>query len=382
MKITCNREKLLQAFQAVAAVAPTRSPKPILQNVKLEVSEPSSPPADGESAGAPATLIATDLEVGIRHTVEGVEVEVPGAVVLPVSRFGSILRESSDATFRIETDGQKTIIRGERSTFNLPSESPSEFPPVASFDESAYYQMPARLLKEMIRRTIFATDNESSRYALGGVKMELDEGNLIAIGTDGRRLAKMQGPIESVGDPAPLGDATIIPSRSLQLMDRTLADDAQVHIAVRQSEVLVSTGTAIISTRLLEGRFPRWRDVFPQRNDSSEIELTVGPFFSAVRQAAIVTSDESRGIDFTFGGGSLLLAGQAAEVGESRVEMPIAYGGDPITIKLDPRYLVDFLKTLDAEKSFTFDLVDSDAAAVAKVDDGYGYVLMPLAQDS
>ena len=111
MKITCNREKLLHAFQTVAAVAPARSPKPILQHVKLEVSP------------ATATLMATDLEVGIRYEVSGIEVDAAGAAVLPVARFGSILRESSDATFRIESDGEGTTIRGERSQFKLSSEN-------------------------------------------------------------------------------------------------------------------------------------------------------------------------------------------------------------------------------------------------------------------
>lgn len=381
MKITCNRELLLQAFQTVQAVAPSRSPKPILQSVKLEVGEGRT---SEDSSGAPATLLATDLEVSIRHAVDGVDTETPGAVMLPVGRFGSILRESSDATFRIETDGQKTVIRGERSTFNLPSENPVEFPPIPGFEaEDACFKVPARLLKEMIRRTIFATDNESSRYALGGVKFETDDaGGLIAVGTDGRRLARMQGPIEVIGEPTGLGDATIVPSRSLQLIDRVLAaDEETVRMAIRSSELIVASRRATVSTRLLEGRFPRWRDVFPQRSDSVKIELTVGPFFTAVRQAAIVTSDESRGVDFTFGEGVLVLSGSAAEVGESRIELPIAYDGSPIVITLDPRFLIDFLKTLDAETPFTIDLVDSDAAAVASVEDGYGYVVMPLARD-
>lgn len=372
MKITCDREKLLAAFQSVAAVAPARSPKPILQNVKLEVTE-----------GGTASLSATDLEVSIRREVEGVEAESPGSVLLSVTRFGAILRESSDTTFRLETDGVKTLIRGERSRFNLPTENPAEFPAPAAFGADAYYQVPTRLLKEMIRRTIFATDNESSRYALGGVKFEIsDAGRLIAVGTDGRRLAKMEGPVEKIGEAAPVGDSTIVPTRSLQLVDRTLVDDeAPTRFAVRANDAVFATTASVLSTRLLEGRFPRWRDVVPTRSSSVKIEVPVGPFYAAVRQAAIVTSDESRGVDFTFGEGSLVLAGQAAEVGESHVEMPVAYDGAKIEITLDPRYLIDFLKTLDPERSFTLDLVDSDAAALALTDDGYTYVLMPLAKD-
>ena len=177
MKVTCDREQLLAAFQTAAAVAPARSPKPILQNVKLEVAENS------------AIILATDLEVGVRTVVSGVDVQVGGAAVLPVARFGSILRESSDERLRIETDAQATIVRGERSEFRLPAENPQEFPAVTDFAETKYHQLPTRLLKELIRRTAFATDNESSRYALGGVLLEFAADKITGVGTDGRRLA-------------------------------------------------------------------------------------------------------------------------------------------------------------------------------------------------
>ena len=370
MKITCNREKLLHAFQTVAPIAPARSPKPILQNVKLDVA-PSS-----------ATLMATDLEVGIRYEVTGLEVDVAGAAILPVGRFGSILRESTDATFRIESDSEGTTIRGERSQFKLPSENPQDFPAIAEFSETSYYEVPARLFRELIRRTIFATDNESSRYALGGVKLEWKDNLLTAVGTDGRRLAKMEGPAQAVGEPSPFGDVTVVPTRAMNLLERALAEDgSEVQLAVRQNDILVKNPRATIYSRLLEGRYPRWRDVFPQRASSVKIDLTVGPVYSAVRQAAIVTSEESRGIDFTFGGGSLVLAGQTAEVGQSRVELPIAYDGTPLSITLDPRFVSDFLKVLEPEKSFAIDLQDGDSAAVCSTDDGYGYVIMPLARD-
>jgi DNA polymerase-3 subunit beta len=370
MKITCNREKLLHAFQTVAAVAPARSPKPILQNIKLEVGKDS------------ATLMATDLEVGIRYEVSGLEIDVPGAAVLPVVRFGSILRESVDATFRIESDNEGTTIRGERSQFKLPSENPADFPPVPMFGEKSFYEVSARLFRELIRRTIFATDNESSRYALGGVKLEWKDNVLTAVGTDGRRLAKMEGPAQAVGQPAPFGDVTVVPTRAMQLLERALAEDgSEVQLAVLQNKVVVKNPRAIISAGLLEGRYPRWRDVFPQRANSLKLDLTAGPVYTAVRQAAIVTSEESRGVDFTFGGGSLVLAGQTAEVGQSRVELPIAYDGAPLSITLDPRFVSDFLKVLEPEKTFTVDLQDSDAAAVCTTDDGYGYVIMPLARD-
>ena len=168
----------------------------------------------------------------------------------------------------------------------------------------------------------------------------------------------------------------------MQYMDRALAeDDSEIQLAVRENEILVKNPRVTLYSRLLEGRFPRWRDVFPEREQSVKLDLVVGPFQAAVRQAAIVTSDESRGVDFTFGEGTLVLAGQTAEGGQSRVELPISYDGAPITITLDPRFVTDFLKVLDPEKSFTIDLQDSEGAIVCTTDDGYGYVIMPLARD-
>jgi DNA polymerase-3 subunit beta len=370
MKATCNREKLQWAFQIAAMVAPSRSPKAILHNVKLEL---------GDSG---ATLMATDMELGVRVEVEGIEVESPGAAVLPVDRFGPILRESTDEKLYLESDLRGTLIRGERSRFNLPGINPDEFPAVAEFGEEKYIEVSAALLRRLIERTIFATDTESSRYALGGILLEMDGKTITAVGTDGRRLAKMEGPATAVGGYEAGESMTIVPTRAMQLLDRALGDvEGDIQLAPRANDVLVKTPQVTVFSRLVEGRFPKWREVFPQRHESVKIELTVGPVHAAVRQAAIVASEESRGIDLTFGGGTLVMVGQTAEVGQSRVELPIPYDGEPIEITLDHRFLGDFLRVLGAEGSFTLDVKNAEEAALCCTDDGYGYVVMPLARE-
>jgi DNA polymerase III subunit beta len=370
MKITCEREKLLHAFQTAASVAPSRSPKPILQNLKLEVT-------DGKGI-----LMGTDLEVGIRIDVEGICVESPGSVILPISRFLSILRESSDEKLAVDSDGHKLQVRGQRSKFNLPSENPDEFPVVGLFDEANYHELPTRFFREIVRRTAFATDNESARFALGGVLLELTADHITAVATDGRRLARQEGPAKSVGAQPPGDRMTIIPTRSMQLLDRALSDKEEaVQLSARENDVLVKSGRIVMYSRLVEGRFPKWRDVFPRRENTQRIELTVGPFFEAVRQAAIVTSDDRRGVDFTFAQGKAVLAARGAEYGESHVELPIAYDGAEMGITLDPRYLSDFLRVLNPEANLLLEMRDAESAAVCSTDDGYAYVIMPLARD-
>lgn len=370
MKVVVEREGFLAVFQMAAAVAPNRSPRAILENVKFEVTSGTS------------VLVATDTEVGIRAEVAGVEVETPGVVILPAGEFGNILRESTDEKLSITVKDQETIVEGEHSKFQLSNVDPEEFPDVVEFTASSYLELPAAVLKELIRRTVFATDNESSRYALGGVMLELNGETLVAVGTDGRRLAKMEGAATQVGEGG-FGDAAVIvPSRSMGLIEKACNDPEEVvRISSSDNSVLVKTAATTIFSRLVEGRFPKWKDVFPKRGDAIQIDIATGPLYSALRQAAIVSRDESRGVDFHFANGTVVLSGMTAEVGESRVELPVAYQGDPLTISLDHRFVEDFLRVLSSDMTFNLEVENSDAAALFTTTDGFAYVVMPLARD-
>lgn len=371
MKITCQRDSLTQAFALAASIAPARSPKEILQNVKVT------------AAGGRLTLTATDMEVGIRLELEdGVEIETEGTALLPVQRTMAILRESSDEQIHLETDDSGIRVKGSRSKYRLPGNNPDEFPAVAGFDEDKYHVLATRLFREMVKRTVFATDPESSRYALGGVLLELEESTVTAVGTDGRRLARMEGTGESIGGHHTTGSSTIVPTRAIQLMERALSDkDETVDVAARNNDLLLRTSRATIYSRLVEGRYPNWRQVLPKRENAIQLDMTVGPLFAALRQAAIVTDQESRGIDFTFADGTLKLEASTAEVGESQIELPIAYDGEPITLTMDHRYLADFCKVLDNETNFIFEIESGASPALLTTDDGYGYVIMPMARD-
>src|SRR3954471_23280477 len=371
MRALCNREGLLAGFGMVGGVVPARSPKPILQNVKL-VADPD----EG------STLMATDLEVGIRYRVLGVKVDRPGAVILPTQKMQSILRTANDEELAVESDEEELVIRGLHAEFKLPSEDPDLFPEVPDFAANAYHVVASADLHRLIRRTMFATDVESTRYALGGVLVELTPESITMVGTDGRRLAKMSAPASAENDAASPAGSPVIPVKALKLIERNLADDdIDVHLAIQSgAAVLVRTERAVIYSRLVEGRFPRYQDVFPA-NVEVRIPLEAGPLRLAVEQASIVTSEESRGVDFRFTSGALKLASQAADVGSSLVELPIAYEGKTVEITFDPRYLADALKTLDDTATIVAELIDSKNAAVFKTDDHYTYVVMPLTRE-
>ena len=173
----------------------------------------------------------------------------------------------------------------------------------------------------------------------------------------------------------------MVPSKALSLIERSISEnDQDVYVAVFPNSVLVKSGSSTIYSRLVEGRFPRYADVIPAPG-GTQLDLVVSSFNSAVRQPQIVTNEESRGVDFTFENGVLRLTSIAADIGQSKIEMPISYDAAPITITFDPRYIGEFLRILDASTSVKLQLTDGESAAVLRTDDGYTYVIMPLARD-
>lgn len=369
MKLHCHRPTLATAFQIVSGVVPSRTPKDILRNVKLQV------------GGGKATLVGTDQEIGIRYDIPGVETDSDGEVLLPKDRLIAILRELTDDGVDLEVTEKALWVRSGHSEFKLSAEDPAEFPPVQAFDATSYHVIPAASFREMIKRTVFATDSESTRYALGGVLMEFGADKLTMAATDSRRLAVVSSVTSTVGKVEERATQPVVPAKALSLIERSITDsDQDVYLAVYPNSVLVKVGSSTIYSRLVEGRFPRYADVIPSAGGSL-IDLVVSPFYSAVRQAQIVTNEESRGVDFTFENGTLRLTSVAADIGQSKVEVPISYDGSAITITFDPRYIADFLRILDASTSVKLQLTDGESAAVLRTDDGYTYVIMPLARD-
>jgi len=368
MKIVCHREGLLSACQLAGAAAASRDVKPILKNLKAVVLEDR------------CTLMATDLELGIRLEVRGIKVEEPGEALLPTARLISILREANDEELTIEAGQDACSIRGSSAEFEMPSEDPAAFPDIPSFAEEKYHEITAGILREMTRRTIFAAAAaENSRFgATTGILMELEDGTITMVATDGRRLALAHGEAQPHGQHSTKGQMPVVPAKAMMLLERNLTEpDEKVCISLRPNEVLMKTERAMIYSRLVEGRFPNYRMVLPTKH-GAKIPLTVGPFLSAVRQAAIMTDDESKRVIFNFAKKKLTLQARGTESGRSKVEMPVEYDGKPIEISFDPKFLVDMLRVLEPDTPLALEVSDSATPAVFRNDPNYLYVVVPL----
>ncbi|MFO0929043.1 MAG: DNA polymerase III subunit beta [Gemmataceae bacterium] len=367
MRVICHREGLLAACQLANAAIPAKDLKPILKNLKAIAGE------------GRCTLIATDQEVGIRLDVQGLTIQEPGEAILPAARLIAILREARDGELTIEADPNACLVRGTQAEFEMPSEDPAQFPDFPTFTDERYHEISAGSLREMIRRTVFATADETARFSMTGVLWELDGGQARLVATDGRRLALAEGTATAVGGHTTRGQTPVVPTKAMTLLERNLADDPEdtVRVCLRPNEVLFRTGRAVIYSRLVEGRYPDYRAVLPKKS-AAQIELPVADFHPAVRQAAIMTDTDSKRVTFKFGKGKLTLLAQGATAGRSKVEMPLAHDGKPIDVNFNPEYLIDMLKVLPADATLTAELTDGASPGLFRCGGDYSYLVMPL----
>ena len=356
MILESPRDGLLNACQLVSVAAATRTTKDVYADIKAV--------ADHYKL----TLLATNLEVGIRYELRGVEVREPGPAILPAAKLISILRESTDDAILIDADDRRCKVNTASSEYEMPSVDPGIFSDVAEFNDANHLELAAGDLIRMIRRTIFAPAKEPGKYpTIVGILWDLEGDAARLVATDGKRLALASGPVKTHGKAEAKAHSHVVPPRAMQLLERILGEgdaDQPVRVSLRANDALFATDKATVYTRLVEGRFPAYRDLIPKKV-TAKVPLPVEPFLAAIRQAAIMTDVASKRVTFRFGPGKLTLEAQGMEnPGRSKVAMGLSYDGPEISIAFDPLYLTDMLKVLDPAEPLTLDLVDGQKAAL------------------
>lgn len=370
MKAACDRATLTRGVQVASGVVAPRSPKPALGCIKMEVQ------------GNRMTLLATDLEVGIRIDLDKVEVREPGMGLVPADRFHAILRELETDTVEISSTDQETRIDAPRAHFTVLGDNPADFPQVPEFTEEGAFSVAADELLSLTERTLFATAKENTRYALNGVLWEVDEGTLTLVSTDGRRLSLARGKCK--GGPKEKKTA-IVPSKAMQLMERCLTDvgdaKATVRVVIGEKDILLEVppadgGRRTVYSRLVDGHFPKYDDVIPKDFDR-KATLKTAEFLAAVRKAALLTNEESRGVMLKFSASELVITSHTPEMGEAEIRMGLTYEGEPLEIGFNPQYLMDAAKVIDAE-DMVFNLKGSSKPGVVTEGRMFTHVVMPV----
>jgi len=386
MKVICERAALLEAVNQVSGVVASRSPRPQLTCIKLSASKSEN--------GAELTLSGTDAEIALTVRIGRVDVVEEGSALIPADKLRQIISaEDNESTLTLETTGETTKIRGEDALFSLHGFDPADFPALADYKSIAegstaaaaaksLFATGAGILDSLISRTLFAAARENSRYAINGVLMVREGKKLEMVATDGRRLAKSAVTISGDGD----GSQCIIPSKALSMIQKLAADqDEPVHIAITDNQAVFAFGDepadsrAVLTTNLVEGTFPPYEDVIPRDLDI-KVTFNRDTLASAVKRAALLTNEESRGVRLAFTGekNSLELSSRAPEMGEANITVELAsYDGNDIEIGFNPSFITDALKVIH-DPEIMIELKAPNKPGLFKAGNDFLYVVMPV----
>lgn len=363
MKLILNRQAFQEALALAGSVVPRSTPKPILQCVRLRTQK------------GKLFLSATDLEAGMVCEIDQVEIVKEGDIVVPADKVSAIVRETADETIQLEESESTLHITAADSRYTIYGHDSRQYPSVPEFTGKPDVEVALEHLKQGITQTLFAAARESTRYALNGVLWEIHDKKLHLVATDGRRLARSIIALQKAAQ-VPEGKI-IVPAKTMSLLEKLPSDpQAVVAVSFPENRIAVLCGRNTISSTLVEGNFPKYEDIIP-KDYEKKVVLDTQAAISAVRRAALLVSEDSRGIKISLQKGQMLFSSRAPETGEAQIEMAVEYDGPSIEIGFNPQFLLEAFRVITAD-TFELHLGEPDRPGLIKSDPNFLYIVMPV----
>ena len=365
MKATIERATLLKCLGHVQSVVERRNTIPILSNVLIEARDDGS-----------LRLMATDLDLQVDESVPA-QVAQAGAATVPAHTFFEIVRKLPEGS-QVElaaAEGKMQVNAG-RSRFNLSTLPRDDFPVIAEGELPTRFELPAATLRQIIDKTRFAISSEETRYYLMGIFLHVADDRLKAAATDGHRLARMtvDKPEGAEGMPD-----IIIPRKCVGEL-RKLLDEVEgtVEISLSPTKIRFGLGSAILTSKLIDGTFPDYNRVIPTGNDKL-LKLDPKSFSAGVDRVATIASEKTRSVKMAVDRDKVTLSVTSPESGTATEEIAADYGSDGLEIGFNARYLLDILGEIDGD-TVEVHLADAAAPTLIRENDNAPalYVLMPM----
>lgn len=334
MKFTVENEPFAKALSLVKSCVPARSTIPILSHIAVEA-----------KAGGTASLRATNMERETEVTIAA-EIDAPGKIALPGEVLSTLTRRlTKGGQSQLELDGHRCRIRSGTAKWELNTLPLEDYPVAKEVGADAVrFPMPASELADLLRLTLYAVDTNRARYYLCGVHLHVGDRKLVAVATDGLRLARKLADI-------PKGAATlppiIVPTDAAKHMLALLeTSSGEVEIAVSERLLEIKVDGARFATALVEGSFPDYKRVIPKPNGNA---ATVRPYalVEAIERATAVYAGEMLGtpvVTITSGSGGLSLLSGTRGSHEASETCDAEVVGKGIDVTLDATFLAEALR--------------------------------------
>lgn len=364
MELTVTQENLARALSGVGRVASSKAGLPILGNILLRTD------------GTRLLVAATNLEIAATYHI-GSKIITPGAITIPARLINEFISSLPSGTVELKvTDSHLSITAGRYSSVinGMPAD---DFPELPTIDEktSVLYKIGAADFKQAVSQTIITAGTDSTRPILTGVYWHVADGNVYLAATDGYRLS------ERNLMPAEGNLAAIIPASTLQEVLRTLTDDIdEIEMLFDETQVRFRMNTVEVTSRLIDGKYPDYRQLIPASSESSVV-INTSEFTRITKIAGLFARTSGGSITLTADSEkqTLSLHSIASELGENTSTAEAKVTGDG-QVTLNSRYVSDALSVIGAdmvEFRFSGKLAPCVITPIGDTTN-YTHIIMPL----
>ncbi|AEH46083.1 DNA polymerase III subunit beta [Parageobacillus thermoglucosidasius] len=343
MKITIDREALVQSVQDVMKAVSPRTTIPILTGIKITATPQG------------VTLTGSDSDISIESFIPMededkvlVEIAETGSIVLQARFFSEIVKKLPEKTVEIEVQPNfLTVIRSGKAEFSLNGLDAEEYPRLPQIEEENVFEIPTDLLKTIIRQTVFAVSVSETRPILTGVNWRIEDEELICTATDSHRLALRKAKIETENHQS---HNVVIPGKSLNELSKILDDsNAPVKIVITANQILFKTKRLLFFSRLLDGNYPETSRLIPT-DSKTDIIVNAKEFLQAIDRASLLAREGRNNVVklTTLSDGIIEISSVSPEIGKVTEEIQSeSIEGEELKISFSAKYMMDALKALD-----------------------------------
>jgi DNA polymerase-3 subunit beta len=365
MKLSLSTSELLNQLQTVTRVASTRSAVQALSGVMIVADDTS------------VELLATDMEIGLRVPLQA-DIARPGSAVLPARLLLDVVRSlPTDAlTLELRTAEQDVELISGPATFHLRTLRAEDFPTLPSPSPDTRVALPAEAFVQTVSRVARSASRDETRPVLTGIQMSASAQELRMVATDSYRLSVKETALQT---PLQGSLEANVPARALQELARIAqqAPSEALAVSVGQNQVIFELGEIVLSSRLIDGQFPNYRQLLPESVEH-ELRLSSAELTDVVRRISLL-AQKNAPLRLSFSEGTLTVSAQTPDVGEASEAIPVPFHGEPFEIGFNPEFLRDGLESIESEELVLKLISPLRPGLIESPDSGdFVYLIMPI----
>jgi len=340
MRLTINKEQFLKALNAASHAVATKTPMPLLTNLKLELNEKG---LEVTGSNNEITIKATvPYMIGEKEIIRNAGI---GSILVNAHILTEVIRhlEGTELSFEVIDEAIAKIDDG-KSSFKLNCIKAEEYPDIDLEPTGTTFEMKCADFQRLVEQSAFAASAKEQRPILTSLNLRASEGTLVATATDSARLARKQITIDS-----DVKFACNIPARVCLDIVHLFENTTDVTISIAEKKALFNFDSTIVTSRLIPGDYPVTDAIIPQTFNFF-LQANSQELLSAMERVRILSGDSEPVVKLSMREDEVEVSAKS-DATQSAVEKisTFQFNGEFLDVSFNSQFVIDAIKAIKSD---------------------------------